>query len=277
MLHFYDRVKSTSLLAFAAAGGLLIAPLAAAEAACTPRDGYATDLAAYVAEVETCIAASEAVRPGLEADLAEQTNFARASLGLSKLERRASLDTAARAHALDMAARDYTGHADLEGRDHAFRMGVFDRSMLVGASGANIVTLGADADAAVILSTMGQDVQNAKNVVHEWFTDFGIGVVQANDRTRVVVLFAAVEGELDEALPLALSGQSSLYAELKRDLGEAVGWSLQDYASGDTLGQGASMSLRNERVKSAEAAGLRITVDERADLYELRGPVLSTR
>jgi hypothetical protein len=62
MLQKYDTLKSSILLAIAAAGGLTIAPFATAEVACNGADGYGPTVATYVTEASACIAASDAIK-----------------------------------------------------------------------------------------------------------------------------------------------------------------------------------------------------------------------
>ncbi len=277
MLQKNDKLKSTMLLAVAAAGGLALSPVALAETTCSAADGYATSLSAYVAEANACVSDAETIRASVEDELARQANTARGALGLDTLNRRASLDQAARVHALDMAARNYAAHQDQEGRDHLYRIRAFERSMLIGSTGAIVLASGADAEASMIFATMGQDVQNAKNIVHEWFTDFGVGVVEANGKTYTVILFAAKEGELDEALPLTLRGSAPLGAEFTNSNRRALGWSLYDEASGDLLARGSMPRLRSVRLDGSDSASLDFVVGERTDTVILRGPLVSAR
>lgn len=265
------------LLAFAAAGGALMSPAATADTGCTLADGYSSSLAAYVSEAATCVAQSEAVQTATEIELADQTNAARASLGLNTLERRDSLDQAARAHALDMATRGYAAHQDLEGRDHLYRIGAFDRTMLVGSSGANVMKMAGDVTANDVFVSMGQDVQNAQNIIHSWFTDFGVGIAEANGETYAVMLFAANEGELDTALPIELTETAPLSASFKRDLSQAVGWSLHDQATGDQLAKGSAPRLRTAQLGTGSTASLELVISEQADTYALKGPLVSAR
>jgi len=278
MLQKYDKVKPTSLLALAAAGGLLFAQAAAADnAVCDATNGYEANLAEYVAEATTCIEQSTQLATDVEASLASQLSTARDALGLAALDRRTSLDQAARAHALDMASRDYASHSDLEGRDHLYRIRAFDRSMLVGATGANVMATKSDADATALFTAMGQDVQNAQNIVFEGFTDFGVGVAEADGTTYTVVLFASREGELEEALPLTLDGSAAITAQFTRDLSEAVGWSLSDLGSGEQFARGTMLRIRDARLSEVETASLDIKVSEQADTYTVKGPLISAR
>ena len=155
MLQKYDTLRTASLLALAAAGGAIIALPAQAQTACDLSDGYGETLVSYVDEVEACLA--EATFDGdIEAAVAERTNAVRGDKGEAALERRASLDAAARAHALDMAARNYAGHNDLEGRGHIYRMRALDRQVLASATGANVAVLDAGASVSDIYAAIAK-------------------------------------------------------------------------------------------------------------------------
>ena len=58
----------------------------------------------------------------LERQLVDATDRVRAGENKAALVPLASLEQAARIHAMDMAARDYAGHADPEGRSHLERV-----------------------------------------------------------------------------------------------------------------------------------------------------------
>ncbi|MDJ0921441.1 MAG: CAP domain-containing protein [Henriciella sp.] len=277
MLQKYDTLKSISLLAFAAAGGLAFAPAAMSESACQASNGYDQPLSAYVAEASACIESSDTLNADLSDQIIELMNTDRIGVGLMPLQRRASLDLAAAAHALDMAARDYASHQDKEGRDHLYRMRAFDRTVLFGDTGANVLITEAGSDANAIYVSMLQDQQNGLNLVHDGFSDVGLAVVQAEGRTYTVQVFATVEGELNNALPLTLARTAPIRATLADPRHEAIGWGLTDQVSGELLARGGVPRLRAMRLGDADTAALDIVVTARTNTLVLKGPLVSAR
>ena len=277
MLHLYDKLKSASLLAFAAAGGALLSPMAMADTPCNAADGYGLSVAAYVTEASACIEASTTIRHDFVEELLERTNRDRAAAGLSPLVQRDSLNMAAQAHAIDMATRDYADHTDKEGRDHLFRIRAFDRSVLVGATGANVLITETGADAGDIYVAMQEDSFNADNLVRDGFTDVGVAVVKDDGQAYTVMVFAQVEGELNEALPLTLAGTSPIRATLTKSGREAIGWGLTDQASGEILAKGKTQRVRATRLGGTQAAALDLVVTVGTDHMILKGPLVSAQ
>jgi uncharacterized protein YkwD len=277
MLQKYDTLKSSILLAIAAAGGLTIAPFATAEVACNGADGYGPTVATYVTEASACIAASDAIRTDFADELVERMNRDRAATGFKVLERRTSLDKAAQAHALDMATRNYADHLDKEGRDHLFRVRAFDRSMLAGNTGANVLISESGADAADIYVAMLEDELNAENLAREGFTHVGLGVVRHGGTSYVVQIFTTMEGELTQDLPLTLAGTTPIRANLAGKSNEAVAWGITDAASGEVIAKGNTSRVRASRLGTSPAAALDIVVSASTDLLVLKGPLVSAR
>ncbi len=277
MLRKYDALKSSLLLALAAAGGAFSLTASAGETACTQADGYATNLAAYVTEASTCVGTSKALQSSTEAEILDAINAERATAGLSVLNRRTSLDLAAQAHALDMAARIYADHVDLEGRDHLHRIRAFDRTMLVGASGSNIMVSHASETGAAIHALIKGDELNAANIMRDSFTDIGIGVVEEAGQYYIVQVFAAAEGSLKEALPVNTAGTEPLKAKLLNKDRHVVAWGLIDSVSQETLASSKTPRVRFKNIKGAPSAGLDILVASQSDTYVLKGPLFSGR
>jgi uncharacterized protein YkwD len=277
MLQKYDVLKSSTLLAFAAAGGLAIAPTAAADVACSGADGYGPTVASYVAEASACLNATSLVRADMADELVERMNRDRAQAGLPPLARRASLDTAAQAHALDMATRGYADHLDKEGRDHLYRIRAFDRSMLAGATGANVLISEGGADAGDIYVAMLEDDLNAANLTREGFTHVGLGVVKDGGQSYVVQVFTTMEGELKQDLPLTMAGTTPIRATLKGNSREAVAWGLSDAVSGEFIAKGNTSRVRASRIGASPAAALDIVVSASTDVMVLKGPLVSAR
>ena len=274
MLQKYDKLRTPSLLALAAAGGALIALPAAAEAACDLSDGYGEGIVSYVQEVDACLAASDAFAADRETAVHALTNSLRDRAGLAPLERRASLDKAARAHALDMATRGYAGHSDLENRGHVYRMRALDRQVLASATGANIVVLDAKTSAEDILDAIHGDAANRENLERAGFNAAGLGIAEAGGRIYVVQMLTTVDGELESPLPLQIAGTTSFQPRVTEDYFHPAGWNLTDDA-GNRLAGGQMMRLTADSLDQPGNAYLDVLVELGADTYVLRGPIIS--
>lgn len=278
MLQKYDKIKSSLLLAVAAAGGAAISgPAMASDAGCNLADGYATELASYVTEASTCIETAGNFDTALADELFSELNAEREANGLAPLNRRASLDKAAKAHALDMAVRVFADHVDLEGRDHLHRIRAFDRTMLVGASGSNVAVSLAAADATAVHNGIKRDQLNVANMMRSSFTDVGIGVVEEAGQFYVVQVFAAAEGDFFEAIPVSARGSQPLKAQLADRDRQVVAWGLVDVSSGEMLARSTMPRVRFSNLRGAEAAELDVVVAVRNDTYVLKGPLVSGR
>ncbi|MEM9179182.1 MAG: CAP domain-containing protein [Pseudomonadota bacterium] len=278
MLQKYDKVKSSLLLAFAAAGGAAISGTAAASTgACSLENGYSMDLASYVAEASDCIETAENFDNTIASELFIALNADRTAQGLAPLNRRTSLDMAAKAHALDMSVRIYADHVDHEGRDHLHRIRAFDRTMLVGASGSNVtVSLAAD-NAAAVHDKIKLDQLSADNMLRSTFTDVGIGVVEEAGQYYVVQVFAAAEGDFFQAIPVSAKGSQPLKASLTDRDRQVIAWGLVDSASGEMLARSTMPRVRFNNLKGAESAALDVLVSVRNDTFVLKGPLVSGR
>ncbi|MEO0549129.1 MAG: CAP domain-containing protein [Pseudomonadota bacterium] len=275
MLQKYDKLKSTSLLALAAAGGFAFSPAALANIPCQASDGYGTALPAYVSEATACIKASDLLNAALSDALFDQVNADRQSADLPTLQRRTSLDQAAAAHALDMAERSYAAHTDLENRDHLYRIRAFDRSMLFGSTGANVVQTAASEDAAALYAAIKQDSLNAANLVRDGFSDVGIAVAVKDGKAYIVQVFATVEGELKTQLPLSLTGSTTIHAEFMDKDSEAVGWGLIDPRTGELVADGKAPRVQSNTFADVDTAALDILISTRTGTYVFKGPLVS--
>ena len=278
MLHKYDKIKSSLLLAFAAAGGAAISgTAAAATGSCSLENGYSMDLASYVAEASDCIETAENFDSTIASELFLALNADRAAQGLAPLNRRTSLDMAAKAHALDMSVRSYAEHVDHEGRDHLHRIRAFDRTMLVGASGSNVtVSLAAD-NAAAVHEKIKRDELNADNMMRSTFTDVGIGVVEESGQYYVVQVFAAAEGDFYQAIPVSAKGSQPLKASLTDRDRQVIAWGLVDSASGEMLARSTMPRVRFNNLNGTDSAALDVLVSVRNDTFVLKGPLVSGR
>lgn len=277
MLQFYDKMKSTSMLAIAAAGGALLAPTAIAATGCNTADGYDAELSAFVTEATTCISESDRLRTEISSEVIALMNADRASAGLRPLGERDGLTKAAAAHALDMSERRYTAHSDMEGRDHIYRVRAFERSLLLGATGANIIKTKPGASAADIYQTLKQDELNAKNLVRDGFTDIGMAIAERGGQFYVVQIFISAQGELQQELPLRVTQNTPIRASLNDGAREVIGWGLTDQASGEILARGKSMRMRSAFLDGSDAAALDFVVTDRQSTYILKGPMITAQ
>lgn len=277
MLQKYDKLKSSLLLAIAAAGGAAFSGTAvAAEANCSLENGYSIDLASYVEEASSCIDAADNIERSVADGLMAEINADRVANGLAPLNRRASLDKAAMAHALDMSVRIYADHIDLEGRDHLHRIRAFDRTMLVGGSGANVTVSLANADAKAVHENVKMDAFNVDNMMRASFTDIGIGVVEEAGQYYVVQVFAAAEGDLNEAVPISVAGTAPLKAKLSSGDQRMVAWGLVDTNSGEMLARSSMPRIRYSALDGADAA-INVLVGLHNSTYVLKGPLVTGR
>ena len=278
MLQKYDTLKSSLLLALAAAGGAALSGVAhASDANCTLQNGYSMELASYVAEASTCIDTAENFEESVAADLVDAINSERVARGLAPLKRRVSLDMAAKSHALDMSVRIYADHVDPEGRDHLHRIRAFDRTMLVGASGSNVTVSLATANADAVHAKLKQDSSNVSNMMWRNFTDVGIGVVEESGQYYDVQVFAAAEGDLLRAIPVRANGTAPLKATMSRRDQRVVAWGLIDNDSGELLARSTIPRVRFNALGGSNAAELDVVVGLRDSTYVLKGPLVSGR
>lgn len=276
MLQNRDRLRAFPLLALAAATGAMMALPAVADTACKASDGYGLDLVSYVEEVEACLSTSGKFSADAETSVFDLTNAARTKAGLPSLNRRASLDAAARAHALDMAERNYAGHSDLEGRGHIYRMRALDRQVLASATGANVVVLASDASAEDIYRTIRQDEANRQNLSREGFTDTGLGIAEAGGRIYVVQMLTTVDGELETPMPLQIAGATSFKPRVNESYFRTAGWNLTDEA-GNRFAGGNMMRLQDGALDAQNTGYLDVLVQLNADTYVLKGPMVTRR
>lgn len=278
MLQKYDKLKSSLLLAVASAGGAALSGTATAgEAICSLDNGYSANLATYVAEASTCVDQATNLDAAFADGLVAEINAERAANGLAPLNRRASLDMAAAAHALDMSARIYAAHADLEGRDHLHRIRAFDRTMLVGASGSN-VAVARSADGTVeVHNNIKRDQLNQDNMLRPTFTDVGVAVVEEAGQYYVVQVFAAAEGDLERAIPVSATGAQPLRASLSDRDRQVVAWGLSDASSGEMLARSSMPRVSFTTIRGADTAYLDVLVAARDNTYVLKGPLVSGR
>ncbi|MGB1068796.1 MAG: CAP domain-containing protein [Henriciella sp.] len=246
-----------------------------ADTRCVGAAGYASDLSNYIAETSLCVEETDVLRADVEQELADRVNAARTALGLAPITRRGSLDMAAKAHALDMASRDYVAHADLEGRDHLFRIRAMDRELLVGDFGANVIKLASSTSGAQLFQTLSQDEENALNLVRSSFSDMGIGIAEANGALYLVMTFAEAAGKLEQPIPPQIEGRQSMSASLEDGTGAQVGWSITDASTGALVTNGTFGRLRATRLDRETVGAVDIIVQDGARLTMVKGPLVA--
>lgn len=271
MLHVPYKIWYFSAFAFAA----LTLP-AAAVTDCTLARGLSLDPGRFNQQVASCydseVGASRNSR--LEEQLIEATDQVRAADRKDALMLLASLEQAARIHAMDMAGRNYAGHQDPDGRGHLERVRMLDRRVLIGAAGANIAIVeGTGLSPTDLFDALRRDPVNASNMTRSAFTHTGVGIAQANGRTYVVQLFARVDGYLDAPLPVYASGKQSVRASFEEKGVKPVAWRLTT-PEGDTLdrGYGATMTVA---LPPGQRAYLTLDLVRNDTQFTLRGPIIA--
>lgn len=275
MLHFYDKSRSVSMLAIAAFGGLALSGAAQADESCANMNSADAGLVSYVSIATDCVQSSDALAPAAETALVTHINQIRVDLQLPQLERRTGLDMAAQAHALDMLARDYVSHEDLEGRSHLYRARAFDRTGLIGNFGAVVLATAADRSATQLTSDMSQDRQNAANLINETFTDVGIGIAVQDGRQLVVLLFADVEGDLLVSLPVAPQTDQSLAINFAESDLRPVTWRLVEAETGESIRRSFAAELNPTRLPAKKEAALVVETQVGAQEVSLKGPLVT--
>jgi uncharacterized protein YkwD len=177
-------------------------------------DAAARSVLEYAKWAEQALAAPPAgiqLLPTLEDRLAERVSKARRDHDLGALDRAPGLQRAARAHAVDMLQRDYTGHIGPEGRSATERVGILDRRF-IGLTGENLAEhVGVPADAVLdqsgpialqLVSGFLASPDHRKNLLNPDYTHHGIGAAAEGDRLIVVHVFGARRALLQQDLPL---------------------------------------------------------------------------
>ena len=278
MLQFYDKTLAASVLALAALAAPVSADVAESAApACDLSDGYALGVIDFTEEAEACLAEHKhGAHAETHAGVMALTERHRARFNLEGFETRATLDQAALAHAMDMAARGYAAHADGFGRSHSERLRMFDRTLLVGASGANITIVPTGTDPVDVFNALISDPVNAANLTRDVFTHAGLGMAESADgRTYVVQVFAQVDGELETALPLTLSNLADVEASFIDPRFSQAGWRLET-ADGVALRRGSGETIA-ARALDGVTAYLDIEATLGTQTYHLSGPAVETR
>jgi len=145
--------------------------------------------------------------PTFEQGLVQQTNRKRRQAMRFPLAEDPELKLAARAHAADMAARNYFGHAAPGAFTSFDRMGLIVRSGL-GFFGENLASRRIMNmplwSAAELIENWSASPIHRSNLLREGFTHAGAGVVQTRGRWYVAVAYAGLSSKLKAPAPLTL-------------------------------------------------------------------------
>lgn len=167
----------------------------------------------------------------LARDLFAATNAARKAAGASACGWNPELAQAARAHAADLAARNYVEHLTPEGFDPGHRLGVMARA-LIGSASENIAYRRAErpATADELMTTWRHSAPHWTNLLRPTHTDIGLGVAVRGDRTYAVGLYARPDGVLTSPLPFRVENERALALAIHGASPALDGFSLTDPA-----------------------------------------------
>jgi uncharacterized protein YkwD len=212
--------RPSGILLYGIAFALLVAALMIGAAVPGASQGSDQDDAAarsvleYANWAEQVLAAPPAgiqLLPALEDRLAERVSKTRRDHDLGALDRAPGLRRAARAHAVDMLQRDYTGHIGPDGRSVTERGGILDRRF-IGLTGENLaehvgIPARAVADqlapmALQLVSGFLDSPDHRQNLLNPDYTHNGIGAAAEGDRLIVVHVFGGRRALLQQDLPL---------------------------------------------------------------------------
>lgn len=197
------------------AAALLMASASAARAA----PASAGSWLAYESRLRARLADAGGGRfePDFAHALLSQTNGFRASERLSAYQWDEGLAACARAHAADMASRDYFAHESPEGFTHLDRVSLLTRD-LCGATVENI----AWRDYPTTASTPQQfedlwenSPGHRKNLLRDGYTSAGYGVVKVGSAYYAAGVYADASVRLARPLPLKFGADSQLISAVQ--------------------------------------------------------------
>ena len=143
--------------------------------------------------------------------LQQQVNGLRGSVGLAPYSWNDGLALCAKAHAADMAARNYFAHASPEGFTHLHRVALLTRD-LCGKTAENL------AWREFTNGTQPQDIEalwegspgHRRNLLRENFGSVGYGVVRVGDAVYAAGVYAEMSVRLTQPLPLWIKDEGAL-------------------------------------------------------------------
>jgi len=199
------------------AGALLMAGASRAHAAVTPfitaervasRSSELKPAAAWVAyETQLQARLADAGGGAFDEDFAmallPQANSLRDAGGLAPYEWDDGLALCARAHAADMASRDYFGHASPEGFMHLDRVALLMRD-LCGKTAENLAWRDYPSGSTPqdMEALWEESPGHRRNLLHEGYARAGYGVVKAGSAYYAAGVYADAKILLGQALPL---------------------------------------------------------------------------
>jgi uncharacterized protein YkwD len=124
----------------------------------------------------------------LEAAMVEAVNAERAAHGLSPYRLDEMMTAVARAHAQDMAARDYLGHTSPEGERVRDRLRAAGLDLDRAGENYYVSTRPLDEAVAHTLSWFMSDAPHRNNLLHEHYTRIGVGVAYQSPGWYIFVL-----------------------------------------------------------------------------------------
>lgn len=205
-------------------------------------------------------------------ELMALTNAARRDAGATPLAWHEALAETARAHAADLAQRNYVEHVSPEGFDPTDRLGLLARRLLCTTSENIAYRRGAGpAEAADVMEQWRDSPPHWQNLLRPKHTHAAFGVARLHERTYAVGLYARPDGELPAAVPFRPSGAGPILAAVD-GLGEPyVGAWLEDQLRG---------GLRAPLAGAANPGVYRLRIDRRVQeqtFESLYGPIFVWR
>ena len=153
--------------------------------------------------------------PAFAQALLSEANGFRAEQQLGTYQWDEDLATCARAHAADMASRDYFGHPSPEGFTHLDRVALLARD-LCGSTAENLAWR--EDSRGSTPSQFQQLWENSpghrKNLLRETYTRAGYGVVKVNNAYYAAGVYAEASMRLGRPLPLSLGAGQDLAVAL---------------------------------------------------------------
>ena len=149
--------------------------------------------------------------PATARDLLTLSNAARTEAERPALTWNTALAETARAHAADLAARNYVEHLSPEGFDPSHRLGLIGRRT-IGSTSENIAysRAGQPATSGKLMGLWRKSPRHWENLLDRRHTEAGFGVTRLGDRAYAVGLYARPDGELAQDLAFRVSDEAQI-------------------------------------------------------------------
>lgn len=161
-------------------------------------------------------------------DLLPITNAARRRAGAPACEWDEDLAAAARAHAADLASRNYSSHLSPEGFDPSHRLAILARRRIGSASENIAYRRNTIPTAANMLQVWRESEPHWTNLLSPSHRRVGYGVVTLGQRTCAVGRYGRLDGEFGAPLPFRVRDEAQLDAALAAAPAGIEGFSLSD-------------------------------------------------